>query len=330
MDDQWNSLTAVKTVGPSFDVEHEIERIADFLKETVHQQLRRQGGVVGISGGIDSSVVLALCVRALGADRVLGLLLPEQESSPESTQLAHQLAAHYGVQTCTEEITPVLEGFGCYRRRDAAIRRLFPDYGPGWTAKIVLPGDLLERNTLNVFRLVVNTPEGEEKSARIPPHAYYQIVAASNFKQRTRMSFLYYHAEVNHYAVVGTANKDEHDLGFFVKYGDGGVDIHPIVHLFKTQVYALANALGVPREIRERTPTTDTYSAGSTQQEFFFRVPFNVLDTTWRHLEHGIPVQETAQALDLTPEQVTQIVEDIQRKRQTTAYLRTPPLSLGE
>ncbi len=320
----------LKAVGDRFDAVPEIDRVVRFLKATVRQQLRRHGGVVGISGGIDSSVVLALCARAFGRDRVLGLLLPERESSPESTQLAHVLADHYGVETCTEEITPVLEGFGCYRRRDEAIHRLFPDFGPGWTAKIVLPGDLLEHNTLNVFRLVVNTPAGERLSKRLTSRAYYQIVAASNFKQRTRMSFLYYHAEVNHYAVVGTANKDEHDLGFFVKYGDGGVDVQPIAHLFKTQVYALAEALGVPEEIRQRPPTTDTYSAAGTQQEFFFRVPFQLLDTTWQDQELGVPVDETARTLHLTPEQVTRITDDIQRKQHTTAYLRTRPLRLGE
>jgi NAD+ synthase len=99
---------------------------------------------------------------------------------------------------------------------------------------------------------------------------YLQIVAASNLKQRTRMSTLYYHAEMRNYAVIGTANKNEHDQGFFVKYGDGGVDIQPIAHLFKTQVYQLARYLGVPEEIQQRPPTTDTYSASCTQEEFSF------------------------------------------------------------
>ena len=293
---------------------------------SVHQQLRRQGAIVGISGGIDSSVVLALCVRAFGPQRVVGVLLPERESSPDSVVLAEEVAQHYDVQTVTEDITAALEGLGCYRRRDEAIVRLFPAYGPGWKAKIVLPGSLLEKETLNVFRLTVTDPDGQEFSKRLGLREYYQVVAASNFKQRTRMAMLYYHAELRNYAVVGTANKDEHDLGFFVKYGDGGVDVSPIVHLFKTQVYQLARHLGVPEEIQERVPTTDTYSAGSTQEEFFFRVPFDVLDAVWCGYEWGMCSADLAERLSLSPEQVERVITDLVRKQRTTAYLRMPPI----
>ena len=296
------------------------------LRRAVHQELRRQGAVVGISGGIDSSVVLALCARAFGPQRVVGVLLPEGESSPDSVVLAQKVAGQYGVQTVTEDITAALQGFGCYRRRDEAIARLFPEYGPGWKAKIVLPGNLLEEETLNIFYLTVTSPEGQEFNQRLPLREYYQVVAASNFKQRTRMAMLYYHAELRNYAVIGTANRDEHNLGFFVKYGDGGVDVSPIVHLFKTQVYQLAKYLDVPEEIQDRVPTTDTYSAGSTQEEFFFRVPFDVLDVVWSGYERGVSSEELAETLALSTEQVERVVADIVRKQRTTAYLRMPPI----
>ena len=312
--------------GLELNAAHETQRIVEGLRQGVHRELRKQGAVVGISGGIDSSVVLALCVRAFGPKRVIGLLLPERESSQDSTDLAHKVADHYGVPTVTEDITAALEGVGCYRRRNAAITRLFPDYGPGWKAKIGLPGNLLEKKTLNVFYLTVTNPEGEEFSQRLPPREYYQVVAASNFKQRTRMAMLYYHAELRNYAVIGTANKNEHDLGFFVKYGDGGVDVSPIVHLFKTQVYQLAKYLDVPEEVRERVPTTDTYSAGSTQEEFFFRVPFDILDAVWSGHERGVPSEKLADALALSVEQVERVVADVVRKSRTTRYLRTRPL----
>ena len=218
------------------DAEEEARQIIDGLRRSVHQTLRRQGAIVGISGGIDSSVVLALCARAFGPQRVVGVLLPEKESSPDSLVLAQKLARHYDVQTVTEDITGALEGLGCYQRRDEAITQVFPEYAPDWKAKIVLPGNLLDQETLNVFSLTVISPDSRELSKRLPLREYYQVVAASNFKQRTRMAMLYYHAELRNYAVIGTANKNEHDLGFFVKYGDGGVDISPIVHLFKTGV----------------------------------------------------------------------------------------------
>ena len=311
------------------DAAKEAGRIIDGLRLAVHHTLHRQGAVVGISGGIDSSVVLALCVRAFGPERVVGILLPEGESSPESVTLALQLAEQYGVQAVTEDISAALAGSGCYRRRDEAIARVFPDYGPGWKAKIVLPGNLLDQETLNVFSLTVTNPEGQEFAKRLPLGEYYQIVAASNFKQRTRMAMLYYHGESRNYAVVGTANKNEHCLGFFVKYGDGGADVQPIAHLFKTQVFQLARYLDVPEEIQKRIPTTDTYPGGSTQEEFFYRIPFDLLDTIWRGYELGIPGEKIADALNLGTEQVKHVIADIVRKQRTTEYLRASPISLG-
>lgn len=308
----------------------EIDRITDFIRTSIHKTLKRKGAVLGISGGIDSSVVLALCVRALGPQHVVALMLPEGESSPESAELAGKLAAQFGVQAITEDITPALEGFGCYHRRDEAIRRLFPEFGPGWGAKIVLPGNLLEKPTLNVFYLTVTDPQGQEHTRRLPPAEYLQIVAASNFKQRARMAMLYYHAEARNYAVVGTANRNEHGLGFFVKHGDGGVDLQPIGHLFKTQVYQLAELLDIPEEIRTRTPTSDTYPGGSTQEEFFFRLPFATLDAIWEGHDRGEKAAEIAARLSLQVEQVERVIADIQRKQRTTAYLRQKTLFLDD
>ncbi len=312
----------------NLDYAQETERIVNWLQERVLRAFRRQGAVVGISGGIDSSVVLALCVRAFGPQRVVGILLPERESSPESADLAHELAQCYGVEAFTEEISGALDGFGCYPRRDEAIQRVIPEYQPGWGTKIVLPGDLMDRASLNLFHLVVTSPDGVEYRKRLPPQEYRQIVASSNFKQRTRMSMLYYHAELRNYAVIGTAQKNEHDLGFFVKYGDGGSDIAPILHLYKTQVFQLAAYLGVPESIQQRTPTTDTYPGGGSQEEFFYRIPFETLDAIWWGFEHGYANEEIARGLGLTTEQVTNVVNDIISKRNATAYLRTPPVSL--
>lgn len=302
----------------------ETERIVRALRENVHQVMRRKGGVVGVSGGVDSSVVLALAVRAFSADRVTAVIMPEKDSDPETETFARLVADHCGVEAVLEDITPALDGFGCYRRRDEAIKRLFPEYDPvsGYKAKIVLPQNVLDEDTLNIFYLTVVTPEGQEKSKRLPVREYLQIVAASNFKQRTRMAMLYHHAELRAYAVIGTANKNEHDQGFFVKHGDGGVDIQPIAHLYKTQVYQLADYLDVPESIRERPPTTDTYSAPSTQEEFFFRLPFNVMDVLWYAQENDIPVQEAAQAMDLEDIQVQRAYNDFIKKHRTTEYLR--------
>jgi NAD+ synthase len=310
------------------DAAQETDRIVNILRESVHQTLHRKGAVLGISGGIDSSVVLALCVKAFGPERIVALLLPEGESSPDSATLAQTLADHYGVKTITEDISGALTGLGCYQRRNEAIQHLFPEFGPGWGAKITLPGNLLDNDTLNIFSLTVTNPDGQTFIKRLPPRQYYQIVAASNFKQRSRMAMLYYHAELNNYAVIGTPNKNEHLLGFIVKYGDGGTDITPIGHLLKTQVYQLARHLDVPQEIQDRTPTSDTYPGGSTQEEFFFRLPFDILDSIWMGYELQIPSIDIAQGLGLTLEQVERVINDIIRKQRTTAYLRMSAITM--
>ncbi len=314
----------------SIDPEKESQRIIKLLQETVRKNMRRYGAVVGISGGIDSSVVLALCVRAFGSDHVLGIMMPEKESSPESREIASMLAENFGVVSFLEEITSVLTAFGCYQERDKAVRRLFPEYDPdtGYKCKIILPPDLLDSDVLNFFSLSITDPDGHEKSMRLPLQEFLNIVAAMNLKQRTRMTYLYLYAEKHNYAVAGTANKNEHDLGFFVKYGDGGADIQPIAHLFKTQVYQLAEYLQIPEVIRNRPPTTDTYSAGSSQQEFFYRLPFELLDTLWYAQESCMPIAEAAKLTDLSEIQVQRAWNDILRKKRTTDYLRMQPITL--
>lgn len=308
------------------DPKVECDRIVSHIQRDVLTSLGRNGGVLGVSGGVDSAIVLALAVRALGPNRLEALLLPEMESSLESAQLARQVCRQFGVTPIVEDVTGPLLGFGCYRRRDDAVRNVFPEYDSTYKLKITLPEDLLERETLNVFSVTVVSPEGDVKRRRLRPEQLRQIVAASNFKQRSRAAMLYYYAELNNYAVIGTPPKNEQDLGFFVKYGDSAMDIKPIAHLYKTQVYQLAEYLDIPEEIRSRAPTSDTYSAGSTQEEFFFRLPYCMLDLLWYAWEHSVAVGEVARETNLTDEQVRRVFNDLNRKTRSTQYLRTPPL----
>ena len=305
-------------------------KVADHLSRTILTQigdlLKKGGAVVGISGGIDSSVVAALCARALGPKKVVGIMMPETDSSPDSATLASELAAKFGFETITENITGGLAGMGCYQRRDEAMRLVFPEFDSTWKAKIVNPGNIMNKGTFNFFNLTIENEAGEVKSKRMPLRAYLQVVAASNLKQRLRMTTLYYHAEKRNWAVIGTGNKDEHEQGFFVKYGDGGADLKPIAHLFKVQVYQLAQYLGVPEGIIKRTPTTDTYSAEVTQEEFFFGLDFYNMDMIWYALEHDVPPAQAAAVLDLTVEQVERAYANIKRKIVATEYLRMNPL----
>lgn len=310
------------------DAEKTVRELCEVIFTQVRSILKKRGAVVGISGGIDSSVTAALCVKALGPEKVLGVMMPEKESSRESKVLASKLAEKLGFETVAEDLTGPLEALGCYKRRDEAIRQVFPEFGPGWKCKISIPTGILEKETLKVFSLTIENNAGEIRSQRMPLEVYLQVVAASNMKQRLRMTTLYYHAEKRNWAVAGTANRDEHAQGFFVKYGDGGVDLRPIAHLFKIQIYQLAEYLEVPREIIERVPTTDTYSASVTQEEFFFGLDFFVMDMLWYAFENNVPAAKAAHVLDLTVEQAERGYANIERNIKATEFLRMSPLDI--
>ncbi|ABS25456.1 NAD(+) synthase [Anaeromyxobacter sp. Fw109-5] len=311
------------------DAARAAEGIEQAIRDQVLGTLRRRGAVVGMSGGIDSSVVATLCTRALGADRVLGLLMPERDSSSDALRLGRSLADHLGIRHLVEDVGPALAGLGCYERQLEAIRSVVPEYGEGWRCKLTLPS-LLAGDRLNVTLLTVADPLGRERSSRMSAAAYLQLVAATNFKQRARKMMEYYHADRLNFAVAGTPNRLEYDQGFFVKQGDGAADFKPIAHLYKTQVYALAEHLGVPGEIRARPPTTDTFSLSQTQEEFFFALPYREMDLClWAH-DHEVSAAQVGAALGLTAEQVERVYRDIEAKRRASRYLHEAPLLVTE
>lgn len=311
------------------DIHAECERIVTAIKESTIYSLKRKGGVIGISGGIDSSVTMALSVKALGNENIIGVMLPERDSSDDSTRFAKKLADQYNVKTIEENITNALDGFSCYQRRDEAVKRIFPEYNPEThKMKIGIKSSGLFSNLPPLFNVTIIDKDEKEHSRRLPAIEFRQIEAASNFKQRSRMAMLYYHAERLHYAVIGTPNKHEVEQGFFVKYGDGGADIMPISHLYKSQVYQLAAFLNIPQEIINRTPTTDTYSAEQTQEEFFFQLPFQQMDLLWYAFENKYDPKDVGKVMEMTPEEVIKIFSGFERKIKTTEYLRMVPVKL--
>lgn len=301
------------------DKQVEVDKITARLKEILRNNLKKRGFVVAISGGIDSSVSAALSVKALGPGKVFGLLLPERDSSSQSKSRGQLLAENLGIEYITHDIAPALEALGCYQWRDEAIRAVVPEYGDGWKNKIVISGGI--DGHYNHFQLVVQPPNSDTQTVRLPLKEYLQIVAATNYKQRIRKTIEYFHADRLNYAVIGTPNRLEYDQGFFVKNGDGSADLKPIAHLYKTQVYALARYLGLPEEICSATPTTDTYSLPQGQDEFYFALPYQKMDyALWAH-NHQVPADELAQFLGISSEQAQWIYNDIEAKRRTTAYL---------
>lgn len=309
------------------NVEEVVNEIILKLRKDVLHNIKRLGAVVGTSGGIDSSVCLALSAKAFGPEKVLGIMMPEKDSSSDSEALAKELTAKFGVRAIKEDITAALAGFKCYEKRDEAVRHVFPMYDPkNYRMKIGIKQSGLSNNLPPLFTLTIIDNQGNQEDQMLPVKDYLQIVAASNFKQRCRMATLYYHAESMHYAVIGTPNKHEQEQGFFVKYGDGGADLMPIGNLYKSQVYQLANYLGIPKGIIERTPTTDTYSAEQTQEEFFFQMPFGLMDRYWYGFENDYSPEEVAEVMGESPAKVSALFGNFERKKRTTEYLRMSPI----
>jgi NAD+ synthase len=304
----------------TIDCAQEVDRITNRMREILSKQLKRRGFIVAVSGGIDSSVTAALCVKSVGKERVFALQMPERHSSEDTLGLSAMVADRFEIAREHIDITSILEAVGFYEKYDTAVRSVIPEYGKGWKSKIVLP-NVIESKTLSFFSLVVQSPVGEVIKQRLPLKAYLEIVAASNFKQRIRKMLEYYHADRLNYAVTGTPNRLEYDQGFFVKLGDGAADIKPIAHLYKTQVYQLAEFLGVPEEIRKRPPTTDTYSMPQGQDEFYFSLPYDKMDLCLYAKNNNIPANVVGKAIGLSAEQVQRVFHDIDQKRSTTRYL---------
>jgi NAD+ synthase len=308
----------------AIDAEALTQGIGEKIRSIVLHRLRRRGAVVGLSGGIDSSVTAALCARALGKDRVVGLFMPEDESSEDSLRLGRELTETLGITGVVEDIGPTLEALGCYRRRDEAIRKVIPEYGNGWKSKIVLP-NLVNSSAYALYSVVAQSPNGETRRVRLTPESYLGVVAATNFKQRTRTMLEYYHADRLWYAVAGTPNRLEYAQGFFVKNGDGSADFKPIAHLYKSQVFQLGRYLGIPEEILRRPPTTDTYSLEQSQEEFYFSLPLEMMDLCLYARNHGVATLEVADATGLSIEQVQRVYAMIDSKLSSTRYLHLPP-----
>lgn len=311
------------------DPEKEVEKVCGRMREIMLKDLKKRGVVIGISGGIDSSVTAALAVRAFGKERVLGLEMPERHSDAETLSFSSMAADFLGIESVREDISGILESVGFYRRYDDAVRLTIPEYGEGWKSKLV-SSDITERDGFAVFSIVAQGPDNCCMKKRLSLRSYLEIVAATNFKQRIRKMLEYYHSDRLNFCVAGTPNRLEYELGFFVKLGDGASDMKPIAHLYKTQVYQIAEFLEIPEGIRRRRPTTDTYSLAQGQDEFYFSLPYQKMDLCLFGKVNGIPAEQVAEVANMKIEEVERVFRDIVTKRSTTRYLHLKPLLVEE
>ncbi len=308
--------------------ENEIDRMNLFLKNEIFKSFRRKGVIVGLSGGVDSAVMASLAVEALGKEKVFGLILPEKESNPLSARFAALEAQRLGIDFAEKDMTPTVDAIGSYSIRDEYLKSLIPEYTPECKYNIALPTDFLERDSLNIYKLQVQTSAGDILTKRLSVDSFRFITAFASIKIRARMIHLYWEAERQNLVVAGTTNKTEMILGDFCKYGDGGTDIEAICHFYKTQIYQLAEYFQVIPEIRDRDPSPDTFSLPVTDQQFFFRIPFNKLDLLLYAWEHHIDTQDAADVLSLPEDAAKRAYREFTTKNNATAHLREVARSL--
>jgi len=285
--------------------------LASFIRQAVEAS-RREGAIVGLSGGIDSAVVAALAVRALGPKAVLGLILPERDSAPESKKLARKLARQLGIRCRTVGLTKLLLLMGVYWQvplwaiglrhlQRAMVQRYYRDFSQ----------QLGENET--PFSAVMIGTRGLKGPWLNQATAYHRV------KVRLRMVLLYYYAELHNLLMLGTDNKTELSVGFFVRYGDSAADIAPLAPLYKTQVRALASYLGVPDEIIARPPSPDILPGLTDEQAM--GMEYGVLDRILWRLEEGLDTDAIAGELHLPPGRVQYVEKLVDRSR----YLRAMP-----
>ena len=309
------------------NIENTISEITNFIKNEVFEICQKKGVVIGLSGGIDSAITAALCTKSIGSEKILGLILPEKESDVNSKNLALQIAEKYNIDTETIDITNILESFGVYENKEKIVKEKFSNYNEKCKYRVVVPPK--SENNIGMPFLEILDDENTLHKLKISSFDFLNLTAATSIKHRVRMTMLYNYAEKNNFTVVGTTNKTEYLQGYFVKYGDGGSDIEPLVHLYKTQIYQIANFLKLPEEIINQDASPDVWSFKTSDEEFFYAVPYNIVDLILYGREKNLSINEIAKFSNLGSEKIEKLIQFQNQKQSKSQTMREKPHSIN-
>jgi len=307
------------------DVGRTISSIEKFVKEEILNEFQRKGAVIGISGGVDSAVMASICTRSINPNQVLGLIMPEKESDPSSEIFAKKIANQLNIETKVIDITSILESFGVYENKENIIKEKFSNFNNNCMYSVRVPSKF--GNSVGIPFLEILDDENKKHQIKISSSEFLNLTASSSIKHRVRMTLLYYYAEKNNFCVMGTTNKSEFLQGYFVKYGDGGTDIEPLSNLYKSQIYQIGEFLKIPKEILEKDASPDIWSLKTSDEEFFYTVPYDVVDLILYARENNMIESKIEEISDLSSEQVSKLLKFQNQKQLKSKHMREIPHS---
>ena len=251
--------------------------------------------------------------------------MPEKESDPKSKEFAERLAKKLEIKTEIVDLTNILESFRVYNIREEIIKEKFPEFDNNCKYRIKIPDELLKKNSMSFPFLEIENSFKQIFKFRLSLEEYLTMYAATSIKLRVRMTTLYFNGEKNQYLIMGSTNKSEAIQGYFVKYGDGGVDLEPLWNLYKTQVYQIAKFLDIPEEITQRKPSPDTWSLNVSDEEFFFGMTYDIIDSLCYAMEKNIPLKEICENKNWNYDEVKKAWSMIERKKELSIHMREMP-----